>query len=121
MSGWLVMSKGFYVVWVGKEPGIYNTWPECEKQTKGVSNAKHKKFKSYVEAKQAYDNPPPGYNVTCEGIDKGAGTGTDEGAGTCAGGSSGTVKLIIQEGGDKKLILEGHVDDVCEVMNKLNL
>lgn len=44
----------FYVVLVGKEPGIYQTWNECEEQVKGFKGAKFKKFKLEEEAKKAF-------------------------------------------------------------------
>lgn len=44
-----------YVVWVGKKPGIYTTWADCQEQTKGVSGAKFKAFPSFEEAKAAFD------------------------------------------------------------------
>ena len=33
----------FYVVWQGREPGIYDSWAACEAQVKGVA-AKYKGF-----------------------------------------------------------------------------
>ena len=44
-----------YVVWVGKKPGIYETWAECQEQTKGVKGAKFKGFTNYLEAKEAFE------------------------------------------------------------------
>jgi viroplasmin and RNaseH domain-containing protein len=40
----------FYAVKVGKIPGIYSTWTQCEAQVKGFSGAEHKKFKTSKEA-----------------------------------------------------------------------
>jgi len=40
-------SKKKYVVWVGRIPGIYNTWAECEKQIKGFSGADFKSCGPY--------------------------------------------------------------------------
>ena len=40
----------FYSVAIGRVPGIYTTWAECEKQTKKFSNAKYKKFGTQAEA-----------------------------------------------------------------------
>lgn len=40
----------FYAVRVGKTPGIYNTWADCEAQTKGYPGAKFKSFATYEEA-----------------------------------------------------------------------
>lgn len=44
------MSKFYYAVKEGKNPGIYNTWDECEKEVKGFKGAKYKKFKTKEEA-----------------------------------------------------------------------
>lgn len=48
------MAKGkqFYSVSRGYRPGIYVTWEECEQQVKGYSGARHKSFRSYVEAER---------------------------------------------------------------------
>lgn len=42
----------YYAVQVGKVPGIYNTWSECEDQVKGFKGAKFKSFASYTDAQQ---------------------------------------------------------------------
>jgi ribonuclease HI len=43
-----------YVVWIGKEPGIYRSWAECEAQIEGVPGAKYKSYESSEEAEKAY-------------------------------------------------------------------
>jgi ribonuclease HI len=40
----------FYTVHKGHKPGIYNTWPECEKQIKNFVGAQFKKFSVKLEA-----------------------------------------------------------------------
>ncbi|MGH2065607.1 viroplasmin family protein, partial [Aerococcus sp. L_4] len=40
----------FYAVKKGKKPGIYKTWPDCQKQVKGFSGAVYKSFTSLEEA-----------------------------------------------------------------------
>ena len=40
----------FYAVVVGRKPGIYSTWEECEPQVKGFSKAKLKSFNTRDEA-----------------------------------------------------------------------
>lgn len=40
----------YYVVKIGRNPGIYNTWSEAEKHVTGYSGAKYKSFKTLVEA-----------------------------------------------------------------------
>ncbi|KAF9403226.1 hypothetical protein BGX21_006222 [Mortierella sp. AD011] len=51
-------AKGFYAVHIGKTKGVYFTWPECEKQVRGVVNAKFKKFDSLKEAEEFVKNGP---------------------------------------------------------------
>lgn len=46
----------FYAVRVGRHPGIYNTWPECQNEVKGFPNAKYKKFNSQEEAEDFVGN-----------------------------------------------------------------
>ena len=55
------MSKSknkFYVVWVGKKPGIYKTWKDAQGQIMGFPNAKYKAFKNLEEAKNAFNESP---------------------------------------------------------------
>ena len=40
----------YYAVHKGHKPGIYNTWPECEKQIKNFVGAQFKKFSVKAEA-----------------------------------------------------------------------
>ena len=42
----------FYAVAIGRRSGIYQTWPECERQIKGFSGAVYKSFKTHSEADQ---------------------------------------------------------------------
>ncbi|OWR29576.1 ribonuclease H [Saccharibacillus sp. O23] len=49
------MSKSkFYVVWAGKQPGIYSTWADCKAQVDGFPGARYKSFESRSEAEAAY-------------------------------------------------------------------
>lgn len=45
----------YYVVWVGQNPGIYNSWKECQEQVVGFPDARYKSFKSLKEAEIAFD------------------------------------------------------------------
>ncbi len=47
----------FFVVWDGLEPGIYNTWEECKRQTHQYPEAKYKAFATMQEAKEAFLSP----------------------------------------------------------------
>ena len=44
--------KKYYAVKCGVRPGIYETWAECEMQTKGFSGAQFKSFASMEEAEK---------------------------------------------------------------------
>ena len=46
--------KKLYVVWVGKTPGVYDNWKDCQSQISGFPNAKYKSFNSEDEAMEAY-------------------------------------------------------------------
>ena len=44
----------FYVVWQGRDPGVYKSWDECQKQISGFSGAKYKSFDNLASAEQAF-------------------------------------------------------------------
>ncbi|WP_088653478.1 ribonuclease H1 domain-containing protein [Geofilum rhodophaeum] len=48
------MKKAYYVVWSGRQPGIYETWEECKAQVHGQEKSTFKKFKTLDEARAAY-------------------------------------------------------------------
>lgn len=58
----MAQKQKYYVVWNGREPGIYNTWAECQTQTKGFANAKFKSFSTFQEAQIAYNQETPIYS-----------------------------------------------------------
>ncbi|MEM7103863.1 MAG: ribonuclease H family protein [Bacteroidota bacterium] len=45
--------KKYYVVWEGHNPGIYDSWAECQKQIKNFPGARYKSFKTREEADDA--------------------------------------------------------------------
>lgn len=47
-------TKKWYVVWVGVNPGIYDSWAECKAQIQGYPEAKYKSFPSIAEAQEAF-------------------------------------------------------------------
>ncbi|KAF0198299.1 MAG: double-stranded RNA/RNA-DNA hybrid binding protein-like protein [Bacteroidetes bacterium] len=49
----------YYVVWSGRETGIFNIWKDCEKQVKGFETARYKSFESEQEAIRAFAAGPP--------------------------------------------------------------
>ena len=48
----------WYVVWRGTEPGICDSWAECELRVKGYPDARYKAFNSQQEAVEAFRNDP---------------------------------------------------------------
>lgn len=46
--------RKFYVVWEGREPGVYDNWEDCQAQVEGFPGAKYKSFKSQAEAVEAF-------------------------------------------------------------------
>lgn len=48
------MAKRFYVVWVGRNPGVYDNWEDAKEQIENFPNARYKGFGSSAEAAQAF-------------------------------------------------------------------
>lgn len=44
----------YYVVWVGREPGIYRDWERCRAQVDGFDGAQYRSFGSVAEAERAW-------------------------------------------------------------------
>jgi ribonuclease HI len=45
---------GFYVVWKGRRPGVYETWDEARAQVEGFPGALYRKFKTLEDALAAF-------------------------------------------------------------------
>jgi len=54
----MAKKQKYYVVWKGHEPGIYNTWLDCQKQIKNFPGASFKSFKTKEEAEFAFGEHP---------------------------------------------------------------
>lgn len=46
--------KKFYVVWKGKQPGIYSSWSDCLEQVSGFKNALYKSYPTEEDARHAF-------------------------------------------------------------------
>lgn len=55
-------SKKFYVVWKGRQTGIFNTWDDCKRSIEGFPGAQYKSFPGRTEAEQAFSHGPPRYS-----------------------------------------------------------
>ena len=53
--------KKFYVVWKGREPGIYTDWAGCKAQVDGFREAEYKAFPSRAMAEEAFNRPYEDY------------------------------------------------------------
>ncbi|NDV58021.1 viroplasmin family protein [Bacteroides sp. 519] len=53
--------KKYYVVWDGVNPGIYDSWNDCQLQIKGYDGAKYKSFETREEAEKASASSPYAY------------------------------------------------------------
>lgn len=80
--------KKFYVVWKGVEPGVYDSWTDCQLQIKGYVGALYKSFDSKEEAEKAFASSayyyvgkaaskttatpkqmPEGFDINCVAVD----------------------------------------------------
>ena len=50
--------KKFYVVWKGKEIGVFDSWDKCKKQIQGFTGAQYKSFSTKEAATSAFDKSP---------------------------------------------------------------
>ena len=48
------MAKKFYVVWQGRQTGIFTDWDTCKKQVDAFAGARYKSFKTRAEAEAAF-------------------------------------------------------------------
>lgn len=44
----------YYVVWAGRQPGVYDNWSDCEEQILNFPGAKYKSFSSSADAARAF-------------------------------------------------------------------
>lgn len=54
----MAVKKKYYVVWNGYATGVFDSWEECQLQTKGYPGAKYKAFYSQEAAIEAYRGDP---------------------------------------------------------------
>lgn len=58
------MAKKYYVVWKGRETGIFTTWPKCKSLVDGFAGAKYKSFPTLEEAESAFGGKPSSTSST---------------------------------------------------------
>ena len=51
----------FYVVWIGVNPGVYDSWEACKQQVEGWKGAVYKSFDTRQEAEEAINLPPENF------------------------------------------------------------
>ncbi len=57
----MAKKKKYYVVWSGRKPGIYKTWPDCLEQVNGFSNPVFKSFSDITIAEKAFKDQAEKY------------------------------------------------------------
>lgn len=72
----MAKKQKFYVVWQGREPGVYRTWEECRARVNGCPGARYKAYPTEQEALAAYRSPAP-YGT--DGTDSTHGTAAPDG------------------------------------------
>lgn len=60
------MAKKYYVVWKGRQTGIFTSWAECKAQVDKFAGAKYKSFPTQEEAESAFGNQRAGGKVTAK-------------------------------------------------------
>ena len=50
----MAQKKQYYVVWKGKNPGVYKSWQACKKEVDGVEGARYMGFISEQDAQKAF-------------------------------------------------------------------
>ena len=53
----------YYVVWKGREIGVYSTWESCKMQIEGFKGAQYKSFPDRASAENAFR---AGYEASCQ-------------------------------------------------------
>lgn len=66
----MIVAKKFYVVWQGREPGIYSDWATCKQQVDKFAGARYKSFPTQAEATAAFGKQPQAVRSTAAGSHK---------------------------------------------------
>lgn len=54
-----IAKKKYYVVWSGRETGVFETWDACKSQVDGFAGARFKSYPTGEEARQAFAHGGP--------------------------------------------------------------
>ncbi|MBQ6724995.1 MAG: ribonuclease H family protein [Bacteroidales bacterium] len=57
----MAKKKKYYVIWQGKETGIFDSWDKCQELVEGFAGAKYKAFLDRSSAETAFKNGPDNY------------------------------------------------------------
>jgi len=67
----------YYVVWKGKNPGVYDSWQKCQQEIKNIKGARFKSFDDVKKADNAYSIGYDEYKKTNPIINKEDGPNLD--------------------------------------------
>ncbi|APE30809.1 hypothetical protein BOX17_07500 [Halomonas aestuarii] len=96
-----------YVVWVGRQTGIFSTWDECSRQVKGYPKARYKSFPSREEAEAAFAKGPGGAAPARK-------PRTASATGTKPAASRRPKAMPAQDATDQRFDIEIYCDGACE-------
>jgi ribonuclease HI len=54
----MAAKRKYYVVWKGKETGVFDSWDKCKRQIDGFAGAQYKSFTTKQAAESAFDKSP---------------------------------------------------------------
>lgn len=54
----MAQRRKFYVVWEGRQPGIYDSWDDCQDQVVGFPGARYRSYDSQDAATEAFRGDP---------------------------------------------------------------
>jgi ribonuclease HI len=84
MGGRVMAKMKYYVVWIGRKPGIYTSWTTCQEQINKFDDAKFKSYETKAAAEEAYK---AGWKKSW-GQGKPSSGGSKSGSGPASGASS---------------------------------
>lgn len=98
--------KKFYVVWVGKQTGVFTDWSHVQPLVAGYPGAKHKSYTSLEEAQKAFDSGAPAARLTSSK----AGTEKKSGASKKEGTKKKSQKFVLDKAYDIHIFSDGACD-----------
>ena len=91
------MAKKFYVVWAGRETGIFTSWDVTKRAVDKYPQAKYKSFATEAEAKTAFAQSPANSIGKSAPAKKAAGSATVTSAGSVSTKTQGANQAVLSQ------------------------